>query len=189
MDLLQDISQNKFVMVLLNEQQYFQELVKIVKKVDKEHEKICYVCLSKTVEDVADEINRINLNVEKFYFIDVLSSHYKQPKPRKNCTFLEAPSNLTAIKVAVTKAVNNKGCSVVIFDTISALLVYQEAFRIMKMTHDLMVEKVHEKSNTVFIVLKSQEKVLQDMDKGLIGDLSMIADKTLDLTQKKAKNG
>lgn len=185
MDLLQDIFQNKFVMVLLNEQQYFQELVKIVKRVDEDHKKICYVCLSKTVDDVIDEISRINLNVSKFFFIDVLSSHYKRPKPQKNCMFLDAPSNLTAIKVAVTKAVKKEGCSVVIFDTISALLVYQEVFRIMKMTHDLMTEKINEKSNTVFIVLKSQEKVLQDMDKGLIGDLSMLADKTVDFTTAK----
>ena len=183
MDLLKELTKNKFVLVLLEEKQYFEELVKIVKRVNKEHEKICYVCLSKTCNDVLDELKRINLNTNKFYFIDVLSSHYETPEPIKNCIFLKSPIDLSAIRVAVTKSVNKKNCSVVIFDTISALLVYQEVFNIVKLTHSLVTEKLHEKSNTVFIVLKNQDEVLKDLNAGLIKDLSMFADKTINFSK------
>lgn len=181
MDLLNDLTNQKFVLVLLEEKQYFQELIKIVRRVEEKHEKICYVCLSKTYYDIIDELNRINLNNNKFFFIDTLSSHYKKPKPEKNCLFINTPSDLTALKVAVTKSIDKEKCSVVIFDTISALLVYQEIFHIVKMTHDLMTEKINEKSNTVFVVLKSQDKILKDLNKGLIGDLKMFADSTIDM--------
>ena len=188
MDLLKELTKDKFVLVLLEEKQYFQELVKIVKRVDKEHEKICYVCLSKTCNDVIDELKTINLNINKFFFIDVLSSHYKKPKPIKNCIFLEAPSDLTAIRVAVTNAINKENCSVIIFDTISALLIYQEVFYIVKLTNDLKTEKIHETSNTVFIVLKSQDKILRDLNTGMVKDLSMFADKTIDFSIEKGQN-
>ena len=56
MDLLQEISENKFVMVLLTENQYEDKLLEIVRKVEKKNTKICYVCLNKPYRDMIYEL-------------------------------------------------------------------------------------------------------------------------------------
>jgi hypothetical protein len=83
MDLFKDVFENKFVLVLFNEKQYENKLVDLVKELGKKHAKICYVCLSKPYTDVMEYLNRIGLDINNFFFIDVLTSHYKKQKKLK----------------------------------------------------------------------------------------------------------
>src|SRR3989338_5333618 len=110
MEILRDISENKFVMVLLNEEQYNHKLAEIIKGVDINHTGICYVCFSKPYKDVIEYLKGIGVNVEKFFFIDVLSSHYTKQKKVDNCIFIEESDRLTALRDAISKAVNEKNC-------------------------------------------------------------------------------
>jgi archaellum biogenesis ATPase FlaH len=179
MDLFKEISENKFVLIMLTEKQYEERLMEIVKKVEKNHTKICYVCLSKPYTDVIEYIKKINLDISKFFFIDVLTSHYKKPKAVKNCIFVEDPNKLIAIHVAINKAITEKNCSVVIFDTISSLLMYEQTHDIVKFTHQLTIEKKHQDVNKVFIILKDNS-LLGKYYEPLVRDVEMFVDKTID---------
>jgi archaellum biogenesis ATPase FlaH len=183
MDLYKEISENKFVMVLLTEEQYKQKLINIVKNVEKNHTKICYVCLSRPYTDIMEHLKDIGLDVNKFFFIDVLSSHYKKPKEVHNCIFIEGPSKLIAIHVAIKRAITEKNCSVVIFDTISSLLMYEQTHDIVKFTHELTIEEKHQDVNKIFIILK-ENSVLREYNKNLVEDIGMFVDKTIDLERK-----
>ena len=108
-----------------------------------------------------------------------MSSHYEKPKPKSNCIFLDSP-NLKSIKEAIAKAIEKENCSVLLFDTISALFIYQGSFNILRFTHSLMVEEREENVKKVFIVLK-KGIVPEEENVKLIKDLEMFVDKTLDL--------
>jgi archaellum biogenesis ATPase FlaH len=179
MDLIQEIANNKFLLIMLEEKEYQKKLQEIIKTVEKTKTKICYVCLSKPYRDVMEDINRQKLNVSDFFFIDVLSSHYKEQEPVGNCIFVSSPTNLAAVRVAIKKAVEEKKCSVILFDTISTLLVYQETSSIVKFTHHILTDQEQENTKKLFIVLKG-ETVPGKENKTLVKDLSMFADKTLD---------
>ncbi len=179
MDLIQEIAKNKFLIILLEEKEYAKKLQEIMKSAEKTKTKICYVCLSKPYKDVMEDISRQKLNVSDFFFIDVLSSHYTEQEPADNCIFVSAPTNLAAIRIAIRKAVDEKKCSVILFDTISTLLVYQETSSIVKFTHCILTDEKQEQTKKLFIMLKGGT-VPGKESKTLVKDLSMFADKTLD---------
>ncbi len=118
-------------------------------------------------------------DTQPFFFIDVLSSHYGKPEPQKNCIFLESPKDLDAIRSAIEHAIERNKCTVLLFDTLSNLLVYQENFPILKFAHSLTLEKGQDVIK-LFLIMKDNP-VLEKESKELISDLSMLADKTVDL--------
>ena len=95
------------------------------------------------------------------------------------CTRPVSPTNLAAIRAAIMKAVDEKKCSVILFDTISTLLVYQETSSIVKFTHSILTDGEQENTKKLFIVLKGDTVPGRD-SRTLVKDLSMFADKTLD---------
>ncbi len=180
MELLKNTSEDKFLLVLLSEKQYEKKLDELVRSVGENHSKICYVCLSKPVEDVAGTLKRLGVGIEKFFFIDILSSHYKSPLPLENCIFIKEGGNkLDLIKSAISKTIAEKKCSIVIFDTISSLLVYEQTHDILRFTHELTTEEKQQNINKVFIILK-ENGGLQEYDESLVKDLKMFADESID---------
>jgi len=180
-DLLREIVDNKFLLILLEEKDYMHRLEEIIKSVEKTNTKICYVCMSMPYADVTKNINENELGLENFFFIDVLTSHYGRPSPCGNCIFLSSPSDLSAIKDAITEAIERMKCSVILFDTISTMLIYQETHSILKFTNNLVSEKKQENVKKLFIIIKGGEVPAGDIS-ALTKDLEMFADKKLDLT-------
>jgi predicted PP-loop superfamily ATPase len=178
-NLIQEIAKNKFLLILLEEKEYSNKLQEIIKSVEKTKTKICYVCLSKPYRDVVEDIRKQGLNADDFFFVDVLSSHYREQEPVDNCIFVSSPTNLVAVTDAIRKAVDEKKCSVILFDTISTLLVYQETSSIVKFTHCILTDEKQEQAKKLFIVLKGGA-IPGKENTTLLKDLSMFADKTLD---------
>lgn len=187
LDLLQEIVKNKFLLILLEEKEYLSRLDEIIKSVEKTRTKICYVCLSKPYADVMEELKNKEINIADFFFIDVLTSHYRKPGPIENCIFVPTPTDLAAIRIAIKRAIEEKECIVILFDTISTLLIYQETSSIVKFTHHLLAEEKHENIKKLFIVLKGDSVPIEESQR-LVGDLKMFADKTLDLGASVSKH-
>jgi hypothetical protein len=178
-DIVREIESNKFLLLLIGEKEYKARLEEIIKSVGKTNGKICYVCLSKPHNYVIKDLGYMGIDSKNFFFIDVLSSHYGKPKPVKNCIFVSAPTELTAIRMAIKTAMEKWKCTVLLFDTVSALLIYQESFSIVRFTHNLMTGSEQEKTKKVFIMLKG-DSVPSEENQNLVKDLTMFADKTLD---------
>jgi hypothetical protein len=178
-NIVQETSKSSFLLVLMDEKDYIQKLKEIIKSVENIHAKICYVCLSKPYNYIAEELRKENIDTNDFFFIDVLSSHYGHPKPATNCIFLKAPVDLDELNKTVTRAVNNQKCNVVLFDTISTLLIYHQPHSVIKFTHNMKVEEMKSDVKNFFIVLKGNE-YLTDSD-NFIKDLEMFTDKKIDV--------
>ena len=71
----------------------------------------------------------------------------------------------------------------VVFDTISTMLIYQNTSNIIKFTHEFLSEE-RENEKILYLVLKHETIPLEENEK-LIKDLNMFADKTIDLQTKK----
>ncbi|HLG25129.1 MAG TPA: hypothetical protein VI564_09425 [Candidatus Nanoarchaeia archaeon] len=183
MDIIKDISENKFLLVLLPESQYEEKLVEIVKGVSQKHTKVCYVCLSKPYADVLEYLNKLELKAENFFFIDVLTSHYKKPKNADNCIFLQDPNKLIALQAAINKAIVSQNCNAVIFDTFSSLLVYEQSDDIIKFTHQFTMEQKHQDVNKIFIVIKGNSELKEYYD-SFVKDISMFAQRTVEVVDK-----
>ena len=172
---------NRFILVLLNEEHYINHLHKILLSVKKSNNRICYICLSRSYKDIINDLKKNDIDIKFFFFVDALSSHYEKPKYQRNCIFLESPSNLDSIKKAIETTIEKEKCNVLLIDTISALLIYQGIFSILKFTNSLKTEKKEKKVEKIFIALK-KDSIPERENKELLSDLKMFADKTLDLT-------
>jgi archaellum biogenesis ATPase FlaH len=165
---------------MLNEVDYENKLFEMIKQAGKTGKKICYVCLSSTYKDVIESFKKKGIDPKAFFFIDVLSAHYENCEKMENCMFVSSPAALEEIRDAIIKAVKENDCGMVIFDTISSLLIYQESFSIVKFTNSFLANKLQEKIKKVFIVLKDSER-LKNENSSLAKDISMFADKTVQL--------
>jgi hypothetical protein len=171
----------KMFLVAVDEEQYPDKIVDLLKIITNAYNKICYLCFSKPYSDVVEDIKRIGLDVSKFFFIDVLTSHYKKPTPVENCIFIESPTNIIKIGEAIKIAITEKKCEEIFIDTISSLLIYQQGFYIIKLAHDLKSGKIGKLKNlkqSVLVALKGSEMLTEGYEH-LFKDLSMFADEVI----------
>jgi len=171
---------NNFLMLLLDDKTYTEELVQLIKRVKDKSENICYVCLSKPYTDVIDNLKNEQINHDNFTFIDIFSSHNYELKDLENCIFVRDSENLEEIGTAVRKAVTNKQCSTIVFDSISTLLIYQKVDSIVKFTYDLLSDKKQKKAHKIYLLMKGMG-IYKDESTNLINDLRLFADKVIDV--------
>ncbi len=181
-NLIDEIEKSRFLIIMLDEDIYIDKIAEIAKSIGKD-KKICYLCLSKPYTDVYSDLKSRDIDLDRFYFIDALSSHYGEKKPTENCIFLSSPTNLSEIRSAISKAAKEKRCDAVVFDTISTLLIYQETSNIVRFTHEFLSEE-RERNKILYLVLK-QESISPEESERLVKDLNMFADKTINLKSKK----
>ncbi len=166
--LIEDMQDNNFLLVIMDEKEYMHELSEIIKSVEKTKTRICYVCLNTPYRSIAEQFKTIGINTKNFFFVDGVSRICRPSE--KNCIFVSAPSNVAELDSAIKNAVEKKKCSTIVFDTISTLLVYQDSLSILHMTNNFSLES--KKVKKIFLVIKERRQ-----DSSFIKDLRMFADK------------
>lgn len=177
------LSKKKSILVVLDEKQYEKELENIIKSLEKTRSKICYVCLNKPYEDVLENLKKMGIKTEKFFFIDVLSSHYFSKKSTDKCIYVSAPSALDEIHESIRKMMK-KSCCAVLFDTISTLLIYHRPDSIVRFTNNLFYKKERNKHKIIHILVYVGH-ILKKEREELIEDLEMFVEKTLEPGKRK----
>jgi len=170
-------TQNKLLLLILKESQYLAHLSKVIKSINNSQSNICYACLNRPYKDLIEDMKKEDINFNRFFFIDILSSHYIKPSPVKNCVFIEEPIKLVNIQSAITELVNKEKCSTIIIDTIHTLLDFESSFSITKFAHNLTIEK--KDKNKIFIAL-DENGFTRESAGELTKDLSMFADKVVE---------
>lgn len=185
MGLLERMAKNEFVMVVTSESKYPKVLSDILSDLKKAHTKVCYVCLNRTYSDVQEDIRKNKLSTGNITFVDTLSSHYQMRKSTRRCIFVSAPNALDEISETVVRLVEKGGCKLVIFDTISTLLIYKQPENITRFTNSLMtsIKRMTKGIIYIYVILKI-DHILQEENKSLIDDLSMFAEKTVNLAKE-----
>lgn len=174
MDLADEIKNKQIILVVFPKSQYAHRVIEIVKIIDMVSNKICYVSLNKPYNSIIENLKANNLNVDKYFFIDVLTSTVKTPEHADNCEFVQSPSALTDISLAFTKAVQEKGCDNTLFDAISTLTIYQDIGEIIKFTQNLMTKARVNNVKSVYIALKEDSEEF-------VKDLTMFVDGVIEL--------
>ncbi|MBW2990734.1 hypothetical protein KY348_03450 [Candidatus Woesearchaeota archaeon] len=175
MNLVDEIKNRQIVLMVFPKAQYMNKLIEIIRAVDTVSNKICYVSLNKPYNSIIDNLKANNISIEKYFFIDVLTSTVKTPEPVDNCEFVQSPSALTDISLAFTKAMQEKGCDNALFDAISTLMIYQDTGEIIKFTQNMMTKTRVANVKSVYIALKEDSEEL-------VKDLTMFVDGVVELS-------
>lgn len=176
MDLSTEIRGNSILLLIVTKEAYHQQSIHIVKAMTEHTKKSCYVCINSPYNFVVDSMKKNNIPLDRFFFIDTLTRNVQEASSTDNCIFVSSPSALTEISLALSKALNEVHCDGALFDTISSLMIYQNAHTIVQFTHNILTKLRISNGKAIFIALKD------DINSELIKDLYMFVDKVVDLS-------
>ncbi len=150
---------------------YADNITRIIKTTMDSCNKICYVTLSKTHSAVKGMLKEYDISINhKFLFIDAISSSIFEAKPEKNVIFLSQPLNLSAFEKAIKKAVLKEKVDALVFDSVSALTIYNDQKEIIQFLTKMSLWLAKKKVISIFICL------LEDKNKDIIKNLGMTVD-------------
>ena len=169
------LSDNQVMVLLIPEEDYLQQLLKVVTQLADEANRICFISLNRPYTSLTSLFEKNNVDAKKFYFIDAITKTAELPPETENCSFISSPGALTELSVEVSSIIENEEFDYLLFDSLSTLIVYETDAVITKFIHFLMAKVRVASCKAIFTCLK------QDMQTNLIRDINMFADKIIDL--------
>lgn len=153
----------KTYLVVSSAEKLHENIDEIVNFFVKEQNKVCiYVCINKPCETIkTDLIKERKLNEKKFYFIDCISKAVSQPVEEANSLFVQNPSDLTGISVAIKQLSQLAGDDgVIVFDSLRTLLIYNKVEKISAFVRSINSIAAKYEVKVVFMTTTSKEKIL-----------------------------
>ncbi len=159
----------KTVLYLIESKKYFDKILKIAKGI-KGH-KCVYLTTNKPAKYLITLFQKQKINPNNFFFIDCISQQIGEKEERNNIVFIQSPKSLTTIGIAVNESIKQLlDHPVLILDSLSILLLYNDAETIGKFSNFLVNKMRQYGVETVILALES------DVDKDIIKTISTIVD-------------
>jgi hypothetical protein len=169
MDIEKELSTNKAMLISMQSLSYSSTVIKITKALSGK--KVCFATLNKTYPAVEEWLNKSGCNTKNFFFIDAISRALKDVKGQdKKCSFVGTPSALTNLSITISKNLSN--FDYFVFDSISTLMIYNNASSVEKFISSLVNKIREEDVKSLFFALQGDKA---------IGAMSMFFDKVLEL--------
>ena len=175
MDLAEEIRKNPIALVVLPKANYLDKLPEVIRAIEASSKKTCYVTLNKPYTSMAQFITGKGFQLERYFFIDSLTSSVQTPPQADNCEFIQSPSDFTDMGMSFTKAIKEKGCDTVFFDAVSTLAIYQSTAELVKFIQNLITKARVFQARSVYLALKEDSEEL-------VKDLTMFVDGVIEVT-------
>lgn len=155
------------ILYLVNPENYLAGVLKIVLSLKSKI--VIYVTANRSYYYLSDFFKSKGFEVSNFFFIDCTGT--AQERDAKNCVFVNSPQNLTEISIAINELAEEvKGDKVLLLDSLSTLLIYNDAEVIGKFSH-FFINKLHLSGiSTIILALES------DLNKDLIMKIESMSD-------------
>ena len=168
-----DIKEGEVIVVIIPDRTYGKDIIDLTSQLAKEYNNICYVGLNKPYNSLMKYFEDKKIDKSKFFFIDAITRHSKSVKDLKNCIFIKSVSALTDLNIAITKKLEGRKFGILIFDSLSTMLIYHPASTVTKFAHSLIGMTRVYNCTVVFTCLEGDSK------SALIKDLGMLVDKIM----------
>ena len=170
----EEIKKNQITIIVIPSEKYL-EITLFLSRISAELGKTLYVNINKPYSSLVESLKENKIPIDKFYFIDAIT---KTVRPEKNgCVeFVSGPTALTEMSLAIFGSIEREDFYCMLFDSLSTLLIYEDSLTVTKFVHNLISRFRSVKTKAVFTVLRAESS------SELIKDLSMFADKIIDVT-------
>jgi len=176
MNIEKEVKENQSLLFLIPKSNYSAKLIEIVKSLNKNFKKICYVSLNRSYKNLKKYLTKNKINFNKFSVIG-LNKYTKEQDEIENYRDIGSANNLGGINVAFSDFVYG-GCKIFLFDSISDMIIHVKENELLQFIHTMIIKaKI---ANTQVIFLASNENVDSDMLK----ELGMLFDKIITDTSK-----
>jgi len=119
------------------------------------------------------------IDLKKVSFIDAITKYAlgKAPPGQEDCRFINSPSNLTDLGIAITEVLNSlagkKAC--LLFDSVSTMLIYIPSTNISKFIHFITSKLRLVDASGIFLAVE------KGLDPLLLTQLTTYVDNTIDM--------
>jgi KaiC/GvpD/RAD55 family RecA-like ATPase len=161
----------KTCLYILKLENYFERVVGVL--AENKTRNVIYLTTNKPYRHLIDLLKARGIKTEKVFFIDCISKHVGEAVDgeRENCVFVDGPSTLTAIGIAINQSVEHiSGEKIVVVDSLSILCIYNNMGVMGKFSNFLVNRMRSCGVNTALMVLES------DSDKEVVRELKAIVD-------------
>jgi len=162
------------VKIIANEQ-YKKKIAETTKNAAA-NKTLCYVSLSNPYAVTEKNLQDNKVDISKFIFIDVMTKPQDRGK-EKNVIFVSSPKALSELNIAINKVLETGKVNDLLFDSLSALLIYQNQGVMERFLHSFIAKLRALNTNATFIILKT------DATPDLLKNLYMFADEVVDTTK------
>lgn len=169
-DVKKELDENNVILLVIPGKSYYPTLIDIVKQLNEEQG--LYVTVNTPYSSLTKTFRKKGINCDKYFFIDAVSATSKSDTSAKNCIFVSSPGTLTELSIAIDELIKNQKPKFIIFDSLSALLIYSKVKSVMQFTQNLSAKIKENNINALFPITK---------DEALINTTSIFANKVIDL--------
>jgi archaellum biogenesis ATPase FlaH len=160
MSIKDDVEQNNSILFVIPNETYNETLIDIIKQGVNNH-KVCYITISKGYAALNIILEKNKIKTDNFFFIDCITKTVKSQKDTDNCTFISSPNSLIELGLAINKTITKHAPEVVIFDSLSTLLIYHKDNIVSKMVQGLSNKFEAMNSKIIFtLTAKDKESIL-----------------------------
>jgi len=173
-----EFKKGEVILLIVSAKKYLEVSLDVLKHYCNAQKSSCvYVSVNKTYSNLMNLIKKKSINSDKLFVIDAITPHSAEPKDAENAIFIGNPRALTDISISATSAINNlpKGERVLFFDSLSTLLVYNDAGTVTKFSHFLINKMKEWKISGVIISLE------KETDAKLSSQLSQFVDRVVEI--------
>ncbi|MBM3199752.1 hypothetical protein FJZ53_02355 [Candidatus Woesearchaeota archaeon] len=128
---------------------------------------IIFMTVDEPYAELDSRLKKMELETRKILFIDAISRPYSALESIGNCIFVNNPSNLTDMSIAVDGAMNALEDTgyVLIFDSLSVLTLYNHPQETLRFFHFLVSKIKASNTKGIFMFSGSKQKdLLEDMN-------------------------
>ena len=145
------------VILALPKEDYETCYTRLAKYITEGDSNVIYVTMNKDSSDLIRELEKEKVDLNKVVFVDAVTKMISGRQLQgKQFTYLDSPSNLLEIIIAVEKEVKKvpEGKAFVIFDSINTLLIYNPEVVVEKFIHSLSQKTKDWGCKSVFLATK-----------------------------------
>jgi len=171
------LGKNYIVLVLVDANKYQETVDSLLKKFSLENTNGLYITINKPAKTLLKNWSKRKIPFENIQIIDSSSRMTGvSSDPITNVDYLDSPADLTELILAADKKLRLiKNNPFIILDSVTTLLVYNEANAVEKFTHSLMGKIEETESKGVLIMLESEQF------REIIQTLSQFCDRVIDM--------
>ncbi len=140
---------------LINPEHYSLTRKLLLKLISKK--KSIYITLNKPAEFLFHLAEKEKISLDKIHFIDMISALSLEKENTEKISFLNSPNALSESLIELDSVLKKTNAEIILFDSISTLLVYNEKNLVEKFLHTL-VSKINQLNAIgVFLFVESKE--------------------------------
>lgn len=136
-------AEKKIYIFELKYQDYHHMTAAILKKITNLKMRGIYVTLNTSYPRIKENLEAQGIDTSELFFIDCISKLTGNASKTDSCVFVESPSSLTDMSIALTAATSSGKFDFLLIDSMNTLLLYNDIKTVEKFAH-YMISKLRD---------------------------------------------